>query len=137
MEPEHPLFEAFVRGVGGAALGACVGAASLGIGLLRAAVAVIGGTHVQMDWLWPPAGLYVLGFAAGGPVMGALWPNQPGRARRYLAGAVGGMVTTGAIAQIADGPRALSSPSALIFVLVAGPLFGMAFTGGFLGPPAA
>ena len=135
--PEHPLFEAVVRALGGAALGACLGVLLLGVGMLRAAIAFLSGARVSMDSVWPAFGLYVLGFAGGGAVMGALWPAQPVHGRQYLAGALGGMVVGAAVARIVDGPSAPWTLATGVFVTLFGGLLGLGFTRGFLGPPAA
>jgi len=134
--PEHPLFEAVIRGVGGAGVGLLLGALFLGVGFLRAAVAVLGGTHVDTGGLWPAAGVYVLGFAAGGAVMGALWPFQPSRWRQYLAGVAGGVTVVAAVARIADGPTATWGLRTFIMIIGLGSLFGAAFTRGLRRPPA-
>jgi hypothetical protein len=134
---EHPLFEALVRSLLGAACGTCVGLLLLGVGALRAVLALLGGADVSMDGLWPELGIYVLGFAAGGAVMAALWPTQPVRARRYLAGAVGGIVVMAAVARMVDGPGITWTLSRGLFVAGVGSILALGFTRGLLGPPAA
>jgi len=108
--PESPLFEALVRGVGGAAVGLGVGVFCLLVGLLGAGVALLAGVHVGMDQIWPAAGVYVLGFAVGGAVMAALWPDEPRPVRQYVAGALGGIVTMSFVAAIAEKPHVTWAP---------------------------
>lgn len=128
--PENPIFEAVSRGLGGALLGACIGVVFLGVGLLRAVIAMARGTHVVMEGLWPEAGIYILGFVFGGAVMGALWPTQPTRGRQYLAGVLGGVVVVAFVARIVEGPVAAWTLGSYVMIAVLGSLFGMAFTWG-------
>jgi hypothetical protein len=135
-QPESPLFEALMRGVGGAAIGIAIAILCLAIGAVRGVIVLLSGSRLDFRGLWPLLGLYVLGFAVGGAVTGVLWPSQPVRWRQYLAGMLGGVVVLSAIARAEEGPSVGWPLHVYVMIVGLGILFGGALVRGLRSGPA-
>jgi hypothetical protein len=88
----------FLKRIGLCALGgALLGVLLLGIGLIRALVAIVAGRHVSFEGVWPELGWYVAAFAAAGIVGGLLWSLRGNRAGRFTIVIVGAAAAVGGI----------------------------------------
>lgn len=137
----YPRFVPPTRKPGGrlraAALGAAAGAGfavlCLGVGLLRAALALVGGTRIPA----PSAGdvrlaaFYVGGFVAAGALVGLVGVERGGKVRGYATFMAGGAVVMLAITVAQkDGLRGLDGFDAVLVTLL-GPLLGGAVANGW------
>ena len=109
---------------------------AIGVGLLRAVFALFRGVDVSFEVELEHVrmlGAYVGGFLVAGMTVSAVWPGLRRKRSRQAALALAGMIVAVAVVIGLEGLAAWTPP-AWIFVLIVGPLFGLAFASGFLDP---
>ena len=131
--PRHP-HSSFPRRVAlGAALGVAAGTLLVGVGLLRAALFLLGGGRIAA----PEAAelrmlaFYVGGFGAGGALIGALRPLLRGTAGAYVGCMLAGVVVMLAIVLGDKGSLEAADPFELMLFSALGATFGAAAAHGF------
>jgi hypothetical protein len=124
----------------GALFGGAIGVAFLGLGLLRAALFLLSGRHldsISSDDL-RLATFYVSGFVLAGTLLGGFWQLFRSKATAYLEFALAGMIVmTAIVASQTSGLRGNNAVDWVVLLLL-GAGFGCAFGRGFLKwePPA-
>jgi len=81
----------------GSLAGVLVAILFLGVGLVRAVIAIIGGRHVSFEGLWPTIGWYAGGFALAGVTAGLLWGLTRYRLGRWALSIAGAACVVGAL----------------------------------------
>jgi uncharacterized membrane protein YadS len=123
----------------GALIGAAVGALCIGVGLVRALVAVGFGAHVSALTSGDTRVLvyYVGGFTIAGVLVTTIWPRLTTKFSRYVGFSLAGIVVTLAILVGEKGGLKSLDRVDLIASLLLGILFGCAFAYGYERNPAA
>jgi dipeptide/tripeptide permease len=130
----------FARRLGmGALAGAAVGALCIGVGILRALVAIVFGAHMAPLTSADIRGLtfYVGGFVAAGLLISAIWPLLTSRFDRYVGFSLAGTVVMIAILAADKGGLPAHDRTDWIVAVVLGIVFGCAFGWGRGRGPAA
>ena len=96
-----PLHSRLLRGAG---TGFVLSLALLAVGLARAGLALLTGSHVSTAGLFPDVLWFAAGFTGGGALAGLAWPGYDSVWRRRLAFIVGMTVPMAAIMTIESGP---------------------------------
>jgi hypothetical protein len=123
-----PLIQRILRG---ALIGGAVSLCFLGIGLLRAAFALFGGTKVSFDGTWPEGLWYVGGFVVGGAAVGLCWPVRSYRAGRIGIWILGMVFVMLAILRMESGPPSMWKAEDFWIGGILAVFFGVAAAVGF------
>jgi hypothetical protein len=125
------------RAARGALFGALLGVVFIGIGALRAMVALLSGTRIQALTAADvrPLVFYIGGFGAAGALLGATRPLLRTRAATYAGFAIGGAIVMIAIMAGDEGGLASINPTEWVVIPLAGALLGCAFARGWLARP--
>ena len=121
----HVVFRGALEGAGvGFVFAVCL----IGIGLLRALLALVSGRHLAALTGQDARLLafYVGGFVVAGGLIGAAGPFLPGRVGTYARFVFGGMVVVLAIVIGDQGSLAATDSMDWIFIPVLGTVFGLA-----------
>ncbi len=94
------------RATQGAIVGAVLGGLGLLVGLARASIALLSGTHVVFGEMLLVPTLYIGGFAFAGACVGALAPVSRGLVGRFVVGFLAAAIVSTFLARAMDGPLA-------------------------------
>jgi hypothetical protein len=131
---DSPGFLSVSGALRGALFGGAIGVAFLGIGLLRAALFLLSGRHldpISSDDL-RLATFYVSGFAVAGTLLGGFWQLFRSKAIAYVGFALAGMIVMTAIMASQKGGLRGNDAVDWVVLLSLGAGFGCAFGRGFL-----
>ena len=98
-----PLSPRLLRVRNGALAGLATAILALGVGLVRALLAILGGQTVGLEGLLPTTFWYVVAFVLAGGCAGLVWPQRDSPARRRLVLIAGMAVVVGIIVSVESG----------------------------------
>jgi hypothetical protein len=117
----------------GALAGLAIAILALGVGLVRALFAILGGQTVDLAGLLPTISWYVAAFVLAGAFAGLVWPRRDSPARRRLVFIVGMAIVVGIIVIVESGAPQTWRAFEWLMWLGLSVAFGLALSYGYEG----